>query len=332
MKKMNKKNKGFSIIVSLATSLILIGVTTAIIVSMNRSLEQANNIDHANKAFFALESGKEAALFHHNSRGIPANLAIAQDEKISHTTGAETTWEIKQIKTEEISGVMHENEKITIPLFWDTSTTTTSSTSSNTVNMSASERQKLELKFGLDDNDFQFGETTTDGLKKVLIVWSISRKNASGDLETLIPIEKNGNPCEANSSFFCIFDLPNVTTNSVTKHFTAGTIDFSSTSITGKVLPTGGEMSLYDFMRSNSHSDYQISFQPVLAFSYGSGSTSEKIAGINYSITGLSNSQNIPSNIYEVVAKTKLGDSVQTETYLFKENPAIGAFDYTIFR
>ncbi len=327
MKKMNKKNKGFSILVSLITSLILMGITVAIIISINRSLEQANNIDYANKSFFALESGKEAALFHHNSRGIPANLK--NNTKISHTTGAETTWKINQLKKSQLTGVVHENEKITIPLFWDISKEPVNAIGKK--DMPYQNRNKLKLKFWLDNPSFQFGETTTDGFKKVLIVWSISRKNTSGDLETLIPIEKKSNPCDKNSSFFCIFDLRNINPTGTTKHFTDGTIDFSS-NVKGKLLPKGIEISLNNFMRSSSHYDYQISFQPVLPFSYGSGSNSKKIAGINYSITGLGSDQNIPSNIYEIVSTTEFKDFKQTETYLFKENPAIGAFDYTIFR
>jgi hypothetical protein len=316
---MNKKNRGFSLFIALVGSMILMGVAVSIITSINSSLEQVNNIARANQLFFAAESGKEAAFFHHNVRGAGLTMPemdVGSEIAIDHDNiGATVTWGVEGRSTDSFTGEVHENEKITIPLYWDSSTKI--SENKSIINMTPSNRVKLELDFPENDNSFDFGTADSD---VVLFMWSVSRKKA-GVIETFIPQPPAANICSPASNFYCKND------------FSVGlAIEFDHSLNNGKVLPLGNPMTLKTFMSDAVATNYEISFQPVLPFTaLTTPAVGAKISSINFELKGTDVGP-IPKNNYIISSKVDFGDFEKKMTTTVKEKPSIGAFDYLIFK
>ena len=327
------KNRGFSLMISIVASLILMGVSVGIIASVNRSLDQTSNIARSNQFFFAAESGQEAAFFHHNVRG--AGLSLSNNLAINHgSIGANVTWTIdgREDSAKYIEGMMHENEKITIPLYWDSSST--SSANYNDNELDATQRQSLKLSFSVNPVTFDFGVAGNE----VLMVWSVSRIHNTDGIQTFIPTTDNQQyPCgsttpSVRSSFYCKTDLlcagPGVSCSGHL-NFTSGIIDFNDNLTIGKILPTGTtKVSLQTFMRDTNSSNYEISFQPVLPFIDSSGN---KFSHLNFKFLGDSPIK-IPRNIYKITSSVTSGNFDKKTTLEVKEKPSIGAFDYLIFQ
>ena len=322
------KFRGFSLFVSVIASLILMGVSVAIIVSINRFLGQTNNIGRSNQAFFALEAGREAALFHHSVRGAgmkwkqATNNPALNFNKIGN--GATVTWGIDgRTDSNTLEGNFRENEKVTIPLYWDNTNYATEATS--VTDMTATERKGLELSF--PDNP----QLKSDYNDQVAIVWSVSRKNSAGKYETWIPSSSDpANPCANGSTYFCGTDLCNNSSSSCSgsTHWTNGIIDFGDNK-SGLVLPGNTTTDLKSFMNDATSSNYEISFQPVLPFT---DNNDQPFPTLNFKLTGTGNGLKIPRNTYTIISKVDLGDFEKTETTNLKEKPSIGAFDYLIFK
>ena len=313
---MNKKNNGFSLFISIVASMILMGVAVSIIISTNKSLEQVNNIARSNQLFFAAESGNEAAYFHHNVRGAGLNIEPMESTSefaISHDNiGANVTWGIDGRNTDSFSGEVRENEKITIPLYWDSSDGVDDS--KTVQNMTPSNRIKLELSFPGNNNSFDFGTAETD---VVLFMWSVSKINASGETETFIPLDDNGDPCNSGY-FYCKEDYgANLT------------IEFGGASAAnGKIMPSGVLKNIQDFMQDNTATNYKISFQPILPFTAMNG---HKISSIKFNLAGPSVGI-IPRNDYTIKSQVTFNDFEKNLETTVKEEPSIGAFDYLIFK
>ncbi len=320
------KNRGFSLFVSIVASLILMGVSVAIIASINRSLDQANNIARSNQAFFMAEAGKEAALFHHSVRGAGLKLDDSQSAQNINfpELGADVQWKIDGRKDEKIVGTMHENEKITIPLYWDSSDNVGAKFSDSSIQgIDAAGRQSLKLSFP-DNPIFK-----DQGDNKVAIVFSVSRKNSSGKYETWIPQADNpSEPC-SNSSFYCKKDMEANGGTAQNVNWANGIINFNDTTNPGKILPSGDTTtSLKNFMADSNSANYEISFQPVLPFI---DNTDKHFAVLNFKLEG-NNNVKIPRNIYTITSTVNFKGFKKVVAEDYKEKPSIGAFDYTIFK
>ena len=321
------KNRGFSIYIAVVASLILMGVSVAIIHSINRSLDQASNIARSNQAFFMAEAGKEAAFFHHSVRGAGLKLDDQNNnQKINFPElGANVRWKIdgREESDHYIEGEMHENEKITIPLYWDSSDNVGGNV--NIYSMLNTERTSLKLSFP-DDYTFKGTNPSKD---EVAIVWSVSRKNGN-KYETWIPqADDAGDPC-GNGTFYCKSDKElgaNGSTTLTPSHWAAGVIDFNSQK-KGKILPSGTTTSLQDFMSNAFSSNYEISFQPVLPFI---DENDKNFAVLKFKLEGNGNVE-IPRNIYTITSTVDFKGFKKVVAENQKEKPSIGAFDYAIFK
>lgn len=343
---MNIKNRGFSLFIAIVASLILMGVAVGIITSINRSLDQTNNIARSNQFFFAAESGKEAAFFHHNVRGAGLDMEANYDANpsnnhaINHSNiGANVEWSIKgrsdmtggSGQTAILTGEVHENEKITIPLYWDSSSDPTENPDNPSTEVNSLKRSQLKLSFSDQDpfdsannSAFNFGKNDND---VVLFVWSVSRINTTYGVQTFIPTTPTpGEPCDNGASFYCKSDF----SGSGTQHFPpSGEISFNSGTTNGIILPGSNPTDLDTFMTDANSSKYEISFQPVLPFTNTGG---YKISSIYYKLSTLASSTSVPKNIYAISSTVDFGNFKKTETESFKEKSSIGAFDYVIFK
>jgi hypothetical protein len=312
-------------------------VSVAIITSIGKSLDQTNNIARSNQLFFATESGKEAAFFHHNVRGAGVHLTpsevVPQKQIIKHNSiGADVKWEIngRTASAEDFFGEIHENEKITIPLYYDNSGSDVEA--ENTLGIGPVNRRSVELSFSIPDSPtFDFGTDNTSEGNKVLIVWSVSRIHSTKGVQTFIPITNiSGDPCadKGDSWFYCKSDL--IGLPAAEKHFPVyGIIDFYENNILGKILPGETPTDLQTFITGDANtSKYELSFQSVLPFT---DITGNKIDHINFVIKK-DNSTAIPKNTYTITSQVDFGDFKKTITTEVKEKPSIGAFDYMIFQ
>lgn len=337
---MNTKNRGFSLLIAISVSLILMSVSVGIITSISRTLDQVNNIARANQTFFATESAYENALFHHGVRG--AGLMLEQTNAVSiphDNINAEITWSINGRDTteREVSGTINENEKITIPLYWDDSTDTViddftpTNVSPEIRTRALSRRRRLNLSFSdqqpfdnTDNDSFDFG--TTDN--NVLFVWSVSRIDQVDGLQTFIPMTPDpSDPCAAGSSFYCKSDF----TGSGSQHFTTGgVISFADSAIVGEILPGNISISLRNFMYDANSSLYEISFQPVLPFT---STANIKKPHLYYKLDStLTQDRPLPKNIFDIDILVSYPDFEKATKIQVKETPSVGAFDYLIFK
>ncbi len=357
---MKTKNAGITIIVAMATSLLVLGLAFATINSVAQSLEQAGNTQRSTQLFFAAESGIEAAFFHHNSRGQGTTLQTVANQTLEHdSVNVETAWEIIGRANETSSGgsqfyadILRENQTIQIPLAWDTSTTPTGapnqsgalgttedvtikfyaqlqdpSGTSNDTPDDANIRDSLLGRYNpfvIDNGSggFDFGDAGSD---EVLIDWSLSRKSNQG-IETFIP---TGNEDCTNGStvvdgFICENQLLLVANSS---------LDITtSDTIVGKILPGLTDTNLTTFWNCNeagvsSCEDFRLTFRPLLKFT---DTNTSKIIGIPFSVETNNGSQ-FPLPDYTVVTDVTQESFSQGVELQIPERTSIGAFDYVIF-
>lgn len=312
MKNKNIKHKGISLIISLGTSFIVLGVVMVILLAVSRSLEQSANLERANQVFFATESGVEAAFFHHNSRGSGANFVTDGSsenpgQRIRHTVvGALSNWKIEG-RSASFSSLLKEDQNVQIPFFWDAAVIPTEPPTETSLSFGS---ESFTLAFSNDG--FPVGFDFGDIEDEVLIDWKMSRKTAEG-VQTFLPEDTGG--CEGGTAFICESDLPATIT--------------SGDSINGRQQPCtqadNCPTTLVQFLSEGSN--FKLSFKPLLSFESDDGT--QKIPGIPFTLT--TGGTEVPRDEYKIVADISLGDFTQKMELTIPEKTSIGSFDYVIF-
>ncbi len=327
--KIHKKNPGVSLLVALGVSLFLSGMTVAILQSVEKSLEQSQNLERSNQVFLAAESGLEAAFFHHNARGQGVDfgdISTADDSQkiFQPEIGAEVSWTIENRKN-PIVGVVHEGEKISIPFFWDNAAYAgadpdeAESTQGFTLTFSRNryDASGTETSEVLIPNNFDFGNSNV-GENEPLFAWSLSRVNSTEGIQSLIaspdPLYPQ-EPCSGDTSFLCKDSFP-------------GNISSSGVDLYGNVVPGDTQDNLNNFLTDGTSSNYRFSFQPLLSFTNEAGDTT--IEGIPYKLEVVGGNP-MPAQAYTATAKVDVQNFSKTITVTVPEKQSIGAFDYLVF-
>jgi hypothetical protein len=312
------RKKGISLLIAVIISFFVLSMTMTILISVNKSLQNAVGLERFNQATFAAESGMEAAFFHHNARGQGVHFGeistVGQDQTISFPDG-DIKWSLlgrtdDQVYPKILTGILKENQTVTLPLSFD-----------NTSNVSTDPNSNLSQNYADSAEDFKllFSRRLfeTNGSRSILsadtyveqhfdfslsknepiINWSISRFNDDGDLQTFIPttILKLGKlPC-AQDAFRNTFFQSNDTGYICRDHFSNLTatafVSINTTSaIPGKILPGNHLVTLKKFIDgtddysgngTNSKQKFTLNFRPLVPFE---NSVGEKIKGIPWAL------------------------------------------------
>jgi len=342
---MKRKNPGVSLIVVLGISFAVLGIAIATLSSVSKGLEQGTAIERSNQIFFAAETGIEAALFHHNARGqgvdFPNSETVVNDDFPQHiflpASSATVAWKVEG-RDKPVEGIMHENQTIEIPFYWDNSEDPTDSPpfANGNFNPDHNHAGKLEENFSLsfdtsnpDLNAFDFGS----GENEVFLDWSISRKHAESGFQTFLPDKNNVDICDNDSSFVCEEEF-----------LTGDTFVLDSTEdadMVGKIFPGNNEPTtlgaFLDFT-DNNLSLFKLSFRPLLPFSHlgeiDNTDDDTKIAGIPFEFDHVGaggGAITVPKNIYTVTSEVSIGEFSRTIGVDVPEKTSVGSFNYVIF-
>lgn len=308
LKKIKVKNTGFSLLMALGISSLVLGISYATVRLVTKSIERNASIERSNQVFYTAESGVEAAFFHHNARGAGTHFVLdgKAKQKIEHSEiGAEVYWKIDG-RDNPLSGVVGENQVIQIPLFWDNSPDP-SSVPNKDGKLVALEDFELTFLQGDIPNGFNFGHPDN----QVLIDWSVLRKSTIDDkIQTFVPSDTS-----CVDGFICDDDL-----------FTTGINSGNATA--GKIYPGLINTNLNTFFEDGNSDSFQLKFQPILPFQ--DSSTLKKIANIPFSLEA-DDSTEMPKSAYTVTAEVSVGDYSRTIETVVPEKTSVGAFGYVIF-
>lgn len=311
------KQPGISMIIGLAISFIVLGITLSILFLSEKYREQSQNINLSNQTFFTLESGQEAAIFHHNARGqglhFPGNIDDVPDSQIAEISPTNTAKWIVRGRTDNLgnddflTGILKENQAVQIPFFWDDS-----SDIESTPDIENITNNTFRLTFGrrafdengnptgdiLIENDFDFGAEN----EEVLINWSLSKTDDSDVTTTFIP--------RSNLGLF----LKCGTVGTTTGFFCEGNIGETISSdidIPGYIIPGGilNPTTLQDFYADDDidRAKFMLLFQPVLPFTDSNGT--DKIQGIPWKLELI---EGFPKHYYEIEVQANIGNFQKT--------------------
>lgn len=363
---MKNKKQGISLIIAIGSSLLVLFISFSTLDTIGKALDQAYNVQRSTQAFFASESGIEAAFFHHNARGPGLNLVnpTSSKQQIYHDSiQTQTEWQVVGRTSNVTSspnnfpflaGVIRENESVQISYRWDNSDEPDESV--NMQDISRSPDNEINVTFYADTDDmdnvaealveaeygnvsiptgFDFGDTNNE----ILFDWSISRNSDVG-VETFIP----DGTADRSDSFDGNVDCNDSITvtgficdNQINSLSGSGLFFGSnSTTIHGSIRPTGTETTLTNFwgcLDGTGCGDYKLTIRPVLKFidTDGTVTTSDdtKIIGIPYMIS--TRTDHFPKPVYTVIADVSQEDFSQRIELDVREKTAIGAFNYVIF-
>jgi hypothetical protein len=320
---MKRKNFGGSLLISLGVSFLVLGIAVSIVSSVQRSVQRSADLGRANQIFFAAESGLEAAFFHHNARAQGVHFAGESIPQLISlpAASAEVVWTING-RSDPVSGLLRDGQKIQIPLFWDNSVNPTQEPPFISGSFDPGHDQAGELSddfaltfFNDDVLGFDFG-TSEDEV--VLLDWAVSREHSIDGLQTFVPqLGADDDPCGSGTSFIC-----------KSSFLTIGAEIDSSSATAGKILPGETTTTLNNFFGDMSSQKYMISFQSLLPFESENGE--DKIEGIPFTL-GANNNALLPRESYQVQADVSIGSFSKTITAEVPEKTTIGAFDYIIF-
>ena len=312
------RKKGISLLITVIVSFFVLSMTMAILISVNKSLQNAVGLERFNQATFAAESGMEAAFFHHNARGQGVHFGeistVGQDQTISFPDG-DIKWSLlgrtdDQAYPKILTGVLKENKTITLPLYFDNTNNISTDPNSNLSQNYADSKEDFKLLFGrrlfktngessiksadtyvVKDFDFTLNKNAP------IINWSISRFNDKGDLQTFIPtsvLDKGKSPCAQNkpsNNFFQNNDTGYVCRDHFSKLSSTAFISINTASaIPGKILPGNHLVTLKKFIDgtddqigsgTNSERKFTLNFRPLVPFKNTSG---DKIKGIPWAL------------------------------------------------
>ena len=293
--------------------------------SINRSQEQAFDLENSNRTFYAIEAGEEAARFHQNSRGAGLELTeTAADAPAEQTLALGNTgtvqWTVlgrttsnSQANQDVQTGTLSDDQLIEIPFFWPAETDISAGIGTpgkiTTENFSLTfDRQAFNTDGEATGdqvipNNFDFGSP----VEQPLINWAFSRIDANDrSLTTFIPCTKIDSTgiqascsevedpilCDStigpNSGFYC------------EQHLGESIDSVILNSIPGYIIPGRTETTLSDFYLDNDsgQAQYQLSFQPILSFTSSDGTT--KIRGIPWAVEIRNTENGFPKESYDI--------------------------------
>jgi hypothetical protein len=332
---MKTKNPGISLLISFLGSFFILGVTISVLASISRSLENTQNLERSNQFFYAAESGLEAAFYHHNARGPGSEFpTISPPQSIDHSTiGTTTVWTIDS-QSNQILGLLKENQSLQIPLNWDDGITPTTTPNENgrinaqgihlhfypTITNSETDPIKIALynQYGTFSVPLLF-DWGDNGAPQVLIDWSVSRETiATGVIETFIPDQGNGGACSPGTEFLC--------EDSFSTEFE---VDIGDSGIAGTILPGNIAGTLGSpFVVDNAAYKYKITIRSLLP--YSDSDSTNRIIGIPFAIEDV-NTNDFPDTEYTITTQVDSGDFSKTISVTIPEKTTIGAFDYIVF-
>lgn len=358
---MQKKQAGISILISLAVSFILFGIAVTILYLVTKSQEQNVNLEKTNQSFFALESGLEAGLYHHNARGQGSHFFdsgagtsdAAKDAPNSQTITLDNGQTIKWVvrgRTENlpdsdvVHGIIKEGQIIEIPFYW-------TDESNIALEPNAVQENITDLNFSLSFSQFEFNDDGTPSSTKiipdgfdfgsvannVLLYWVVSKLDSSGNLTTFIPRSSFGTTvlCDpnvgVNTAFYCEQNLG----QSIT----------SVTHVPGYIVPGRTDTYPADYpvislrnepvTLSNFYSDddtnsarFKISLEPILPFTASNGTT--KIPGIPWALKINNVPSGFPKPTYEIEVLTESQNINKSITRTYNEKTALEGLDSLI--
>lgn len=343
---MKRKNPGVSLVVVLGISFAVLGIAMATLSSVSKGLEQGTAIERSNQIFFAAESGVEAALFHHNARGqgvdFPSSDALVDDDFPQHiflpASSATVAWKIEG-RDKPVEGIMHENQTIEIPFFWDDSENPTEEQpidENDNFNPEHDHAGKLTEAFSLTfdtsnekiPRPFDFGSAENE----VFLDWSISRRHVDDGFQTFLPDKAGVAICAEGSTFVCEEEF--LTDNT----FVIDSVVNSEMS--GKIFPGNAGITLGTFLLLNDDdfSMFKLSFKPLLPFSHlgvvDEDGDDAKIAGIPFEFDHVGAGVDVitvPKSIYTVTSEVSIGDFARTISLDIPEKTTTKGFNYVIF-
>lgn len=350
------KKKGVSLVVSVVVSFFVLAMTMAILISVNKSLQNAVGLERFNQATFAAEAGMEASFFHHNARGQGVHFGdistVGSDQTISFPDG-DITWSVlgrtddQGTNNDILTGVLLEDQTVTIPLHFDNAASVSNDPTNNYADIENDFSLKFSRRtFGANGDisqqaadtyvtwDFDFGLDENNPV----INWSISRFNNDGVLQTFIPtsILDQGKLACASASYFPE-DTGYICRDHLKQLATTASISLESDGfVMGKILPGDYQVNLNQFMNvSDSHSGsgsnrvrkFTLSFRSLVKFENSSGN---KIKGIPWAIfmDNLTGVAGIPKPYYE--AEVLAVDQNNYQRYVrtkIMEETAVGVLD-----
>ncbi len=310
---MKWKNPGVSLLISFAVSFTVLGMALVILQLISHSIERSAHIERANQIFFAAESGMEAAFFHHNARGAGTHFMTSHGSQSLglDAVNIQVDW-LLDGREEVVTGVLDEGQTVEVPLFWDGSTNPT---------------QTPFVTELVDGGDFSFELDNTgisidfgSAANELVVDWSLSRKNVSGQAQSFFPVQGSGGVCGSGTGYLCEDEF-------LAQSSTYFPISSTGT-FPGKIFPGQANTDLNAFFDSVGGSEYKLSFLSPLKFE--DSTTSAKIVGIPYQVS-TSSPNVLPDTSYTVTANVTADDFQKSLSVRIPERTAIGAFGYVVF-
>ncbi len=343
------KKDGFTLILTMGLSLLVLAITLTIIAMISRSYDRHIGIERSNQFFYAAESGAEIAFFEHNRRKWATGLVFNNQELKHKKIGGVTKWSI-QGRSTPVVDILKEFTKIEIPLYWDnqsnpsnnsvikvdeinhTNTNFTLTFYNNEIGASVEVLKKYKKQFSNeipDISSFSFGENTKD---EVLIHWSVSGKNKTSEVNQTFESLLTNEPCDTindRSTILC--------ENKFNSNYSI--INSNDTTILGRISPchqTNPEdckMNLPTFLSKIKQPKIRI--QTLLSFSDSNKSPTDydySIRGIPYSLVlNNGNDIEIPQTYYTLKSEVEMSDYSDSINIRVPERMSTGAFSYMVF-
>lgn len=333
MQKKSPKNLGISLLVALGASLFMLSLMSVMILGVKKSLEKNTNVERSQQLFYGIESGMEAALYHHNARG--AGVHFVQDNKNAQKInldrlGIETYWKIFGRVQDEYYGILQPGKKSEIRLFQDNALTPDQAS-----DRQASSKLDIKIEFLTDLVSFpvakqkaikeQFGDIDLSSItgnlgdptsSEILVGWKIVQEDNSGQIKTWNP-KSNANEIDncisENGAFFC------------EERLLFGYDIQSSETFNGRVIPGLVTTDLATFSQDGGF--YTLSLQPLLDFE---DDNANKFPGIPFRVEQLSLG-GITTDTFTIESEANMGNFSHKIAVEIPEKTSIGAFDYVIF-
>lgn len=351
------KQKGTTLVVSLIISFLVLGLAMTVLESVDRTLEQAQNLQRGDQVFYGAESGLEAAFFHHNVRGhgvdfgeltqtpFPTSLSIAHN-----ATNIDVNWTIDG-RAESggglaatVSGLIHRDEYIQLPLYWDGAADPSEGVVGDGLDLDA---EGFLLQLQRPEFPTTYLTSLTTNSTDPLVGWGIIREHNVEGLQTLIPVVEGDDPCGRNATFICDGDGASGQISrsewwSFGTRLNPGAITIQdSTPILGQVIPPPSDILFQsqtwpEFLAPNpevASNSYVLTLQGLGTFKReaDTGGIEMAIEGVPFLVRAGNMSGELPRPAYVVRAQVQQGDFEKTIETTISEQSASGVFNYVIF-